>query len=123
MAKAIAGIGGSAADRWHHQMETPPNLSQSFCDAIERAKYISRKPGLLSAEVDGEVVLMSLGEGCYFGLDDIASDVWKRLEKCCLLTELIDTLTQEYGASREVIEKDVINLLRAMAERDLVEFV
>jgi hypothetical protein len=94
---------------------------QSLSFGVEGSpKHIARGPGLLSAEVDGEAVVMSLSEGCYFGLDDIASDIWKRLEHGCELSQLVDSLAEDYDAPRDVIEKDIINLLRGLAERDLV---
>ena len=82
--------------------------------------HVARAPGLLSAEVDGEAVIMSLDEGCYFGLDNIASDIWARLEHGCALSQLVDSLAGDYDAARDIIEKDVIDLLRRMAERDLI---
>jgi hypothetical protein len=98
----------------------PRNLDALYSDANGRPKRITRAPGLLSAEVDGEAVIMSLSEGCYFGLDNIASDVWRRLEHGCELSQLVDNLVEDYDASREVIEKDIVNLLRRLIERDLV---
>jgi len=88
--------------------------------ALEGSKELVRGSGLINADVDGEVVIMSLSEGCYFGLDNIASDIWKRLESGCTVAELLDSLAQDYDATREVIENDVSELLRRMAERDLV---
>lgn len=88
--------------------------------SFARPKHIARGPGLLSAEVDGEAVIMSLSEGCYFGLDDIASDIWGRLEHGCAFSRLVDSLADDYDAARDVIEKDVLDLLRRMAERDLI---
>jgi hypothetical protein len=98
----------------------PRHLDDLFSDANGRPKRITRAPGLLSAEVDGEAVIMSLSEGCYFGLDDIASDVWRRLEHGCELSQLVDNLMEDYDAPREVIEKDIDSLLRRLTERDLV---
>jgi hypothetical protein len=87
---------------------------------LDGSRRIARAPGLIDADVDGDVVVMSLGEGCYFGFDDIASDIWKHLEEGSTLAELIECLAQDYDASRETIENDVSRLLRRMAERDLV---
>lgn len=81
---------------------------------------ITRSPAVLTAEVDGEVVMMSVEEGRYFGLDDIGSDIWKRIDPPCSFGELIDRLTADYEAERETIAADVCALLFGMAEHDAV---
>lgn len=87
---------------------------------LEGSREIVRAQGLINADVDGEVVIMSLSVGCYFGLDGIASDIWRRLEQGRTFAQLVDGLTQDYEASRAAIENDVSELLRRMAERELV---
>jgi hypothetical protein len=88
--------------------------------AIEDATVISRSPSVLTAEVDGEVVMMSIQHGRYFGLDDIGSDIWRRIEPPCSFAELIDRLAADYDADRATIAADVHGLLGRMAEQDVV---
>jgi hypothetical protein len=87
---------------------------------IADSTIISRSPAVLTAEVDGEVVMMSIEQGQYFGLDDIGSDIWKRLDSPCAFADLIDRLVADYDADRENIAADVRALLATMAERDVV---
>ena len=70
--------------------------------------------------VNGEVVMMSIEQGQYFGLDDIGSDIWKRLDPPCAFADLIDRLAADYDADRASIAADVRALLETMAERDVV---
>jgi hypothetical protein len=87
---------------------------------ITDATVISRSPSVLTAEVDGEIVMMSIEQGRYFGLDDIGSDIWKRIEPPCSFAALIDGLTADYEADRAAIAADVHKLLGEMAEQDVV---
>ncbi len=87
---------------------------------VEDATIISRSPSVLTAEVDGEIVMMSIERGRYFGLDDIGSDIWKRLDPPCSFGELIDRLAIDYDADRATIAADVRALLGRMAEQDVV---
>jgi hypothetical protein len=91
-------------------------LSSAISDATE----ISRSPSVLTAEVDGEIVMMSIEQGRYFGLDDIGSDIWKRLEAPCSFAALIDRLAADYAADRATIAADVRALLEQMAAEDVV---
>jgi hypothetical protein len=81
---------------------------------------ISRSPSVLAAEVSGEIVMMSIEKGHYFGLDDIGSDIWKRIEPPCTFAALIDGLTAAYDADRATIATDVRLLLDRMAAQDVV---
>jgi hypothetical protein len=87
---------------------------------IVDSTIISRSPSVLTAEVDGEVVMMSIEQGQYFGLDDIGSDIWKRIERPCSFAALIDGLAVDYDADRATILADVHSLLLRMAEQDVV---
>jgi hypothetical protein len=87
---------------------------------ITDATVISRSPSVLTAEVDGEIVMMSIEQGRYFGLDDIGSDIWKRIEPPCSFATLIDGLAADYEADRAAIAADVQVLLDRMAEQDVV---
>lgn len=87
---------------------------------IADVTVISRSPSVLAAEVEGEIVMMSIERGSYFGLDDIGSDVWKRIEQPCTFAALIDGLAAAYDADRATIAADVRALLDRMAAQDVV---
>jgi hypothetical protein len=88
--------------------------------SVSDATLISRSPSVLAAEVDGEIVMMSIEQGRYFGLDDIGSDIWKRIEQPCSFAALVDGLVADYDAERGTIAADVTALLARMAEQDVV---
>jgi Coenzyme PQQ synthesis protein D (PqqD) len=87
---------------------------------IGDATMISRSPSVVTTEVDGEIVMMSIEKGRYFGLDDIGSDIWKRIEPPCSLATLVDGLAAAYEADRATIAADVQSLLGRMVEQDVV---
>jgi hypothetical protein len=87
---------------------------------IGDATVIIRSPSVLTAEVDGEIVMLSIERGHYFGLDDIGSDIWKRIDPPCSFSDLVDRLAADYVADRATIAADVRTLLGRMAEQDAV---
>src|SRR5947208_12139019 len=99
----------------------PTESSLEPRDIVE-ATIIARSPSVLTAEVDGEIVMMSIEQGRYFGLDDIGSDIWRRIEPPCSFAELIDRLVADYDADRATIAADVQTLLGRMVEQDVVRF-
>jgi hypothetical protein len=88
--------------------------------SISEATVISRNAGVLTAEVDDEIVMMSIEQGRYFGLDDIGSDIWRRIEAPCSFAALVDGLVVDYDADRATIAADVQALLGRMAAQDVV---
>jgi hypothetical protein len=96
--------------------ENPAVASQKIVDDT----MISRSPSVLVAEVSGEIVMMSIEKGHYFGLDAIGSDIWKRIEPPCTFAALIDVLALAYDADRTTIAADVRVLLDRMAAQDVV---
>ncbi|MET4701454.1 hypothetical protein ABIE65_004501 [Constrictibacter sp. MBR-5] len=53
--------------------------------------------GVLSAELDGETVMISQETGRYHGLRGSAGLLWDRLETPCGIGDLADALVRRYG--------------------------
>jgi Coenzyme PQQ synthesis protein D (PqqD) len=87
---------------------------------VTDATIISRSPNVLTAEVDGEVLMMSIDRGGYFSLNNVGSDIWRRLDPPCSFAELIDKLAAEYQATRATIAEDVRTWLTRMAAENIV---
>lgn len=77
---------------------------------------------MLTAEVDGEIVMMSIEQGRHFGLDDIGSYIWKGIEQPCSFAALTDRLAADYDADRATIAADVQAMFGRMAAQDVVTF-
>jgi hypothetical protein len=87
---------------------------------IGEATIVSRDPSVLTADADGKVVMMSIQQARYIGLDEIGSDIWKRIEPSCSFATLIEGLAADYEADRAIIKADVENLLLRMVEQGVV---
>jgi Coenzyme PQQ synthesis protein D (PqqD) len=75
----------------------------------------------IGREVAGEMVLLDLASGQYFGLDPVGSRIWDRLSQGpCSLADLCDMIEAEYDAPRDVIESDMLALIAQLSEKKLV---
>lgn len=81
---------------------------------------LSRAEGQLEAEVNGEVVLMSIERGTYYGLDEIGSDIWHRLAEPTRFADLCRALAGSYDAAPDVIARDVEALLVELRDQGLI---
>ena len=81
---------------------------------------ITRNDGVLATAVQDETVIMHVASGHYYGLDDIGSVIWQRIEQPCRFGTLIDALVAEYDGDRALITEDVRKLLSIMAEHSVI---
>ncbi|KJV10984.1 hypothetical protein VZ95_01395 [Elstera litoralis] len=88
---------------------------------LDRSTHFWRVADVLATEVGGEMVIMNVEKGVYFGLDPIGTDIWKRLEESITVAALAGALVQVYDADIACIERDVLALLTRMVEQGLVE--
>lgn len=93
---------------------TGPEITMDLCLPFDAQTPMCKAPNHLAIEVDGDVMLMSESLERYLGLDDIGSDIWRRLERPQTVTELCAGLAQDYDGERETIERDVAGLLTAL---------
>ncbi|MEM1050679.1 MAG: PqqD family protein [Pseudomonadota bacterium] len=76
---------------------------------------------VVTREVGGELVLLDLNSGQYFGLDAVGGRIWELLSNApCNLNELCDKIESEFDAPRQRIEADLIALARQLQEQELI---
>jgi len=87
---------------------------------LSLASVVKLTDNIISAPIDDEVVILSVDSGAYFGLDEIGSEIWRRLETPTRVDVLCDTLATKYHADRSTIEHDVLALLQSLIAERLV---
>lgn len=62
---------------------------------------------VFAQEVDGEMVLLDMNSENYFGLDAVASDIWRLLQEGRTLQETEEALLQIYDVEPEQLRSDL----------------
>jgi len=75
---------------------------------------------LLSTELDGGVVLLSVDRGRYYALNAVASAVWRRLDPEPAAETLIAGVIADFQGDPERIRGDVLALLSRWLSEGLV---
>lgn len=76
---------------------------------------------VVAREVGGEMVLLDLSSGQYFGLDSVGGRIWELLtERPHELRELCDIIEAEFDAPRDRIEADLLTLARQLQDQELI---
>jgi len=84
---------------------------------------VARSEEVLTSEVDGEVVMMSIEEGTYSGLDGIGSEIWRLLGSPLKVSDICDAMMARYDVERDVCEKDVLAFLNDLASDNTIRVV
>lgn len=76
---------------------------------------------LVSANLDGEVVILGFKSGSYYSLDQVGAFVWDLLQQSRKVSELRDAILSEYDIDLEQCEQDLFHLLAELADKGLVD--
>ena len=88
---------------------------------LELSQKISRHSDILSAEIGGEAVMMSIEKGAYFGLNPIATRIWDLIDQPQSIAELIAVISAEYEVSDEQCSADVQEFVADMLARGIAQ--
>jgi hypothetical protein len=77
-------------------------------------------PGHLSCDLAGDVVVLNVADGFYYGLNEVAATVWQLLQEPRTVRQIRDALMAEYEVEAEQCERDLLVLLADLVTRGLV---
>ena len=81
---------------------------------------LSRNQHVVTTEVDGELMMMSVEEGFYYNLDPIASEIWNLLEVDRNAGQICDQMMKRYDVDRNQCLNDITAFLTEMIEEKLI---
>lgn len=75
---------------------------------------------VMARQVGDETVILDLASGTYFGLDPVGARIWQLMGEGKTLSEICDTMLDEYEVTRDALERDVIELAQELSARGLI---
>ena len=75
----------------------------------------------VSCDLEGEVAILSLANGIYYGLDPIGAHVWTLLQQPRRVEEIRDAVLREYEVEPERCQSDLLALLERLQSEGLIE--
>jgi hypothetical protein len=90
---------------------------------IELRTIVVRSPGLLSAPVDDEIVILNPDRDNYVGLDAVGRTVWDLIEQPQEVAELCRKLSLDFNATPEQIAADVLPFLAEITDEGIARVV
>ena len=71
-------------------------------------------------DLGGEALIIHMGTGTYFGLDEIGTRIWQLLAKHGSIETAVTVLHREYEVDDADLRRDVEGLVRKLAESNLL---
>lgn len=84
---------------------------------------IRRNEDLLSSDIDGEIVMMSIENGSYYGVNPIGSRIWDIVRNPVKVSDIISVLLKEYDVSKDICENDVLTFLNTLYNEHIIQTI
>ncbi|OFX88400.1 MAG: hypothetical protein A2W99_07975 [Bacteroidetes bacterium GWF2_33_16] len=81
---------------------------------------IQRNPEILTSDLDGEKVMMSIQFGEYFGLGKTGSFIWDNIENPIKISDLVILITKKYTVDKDKCLTDILPFLNHLLEKELI---
>lgn len=76
---------------------------------------------VVAREVGGELVLLDLASGTYFGLNEVGGRIWQVLAQGAVtLAEVAAQIMSEFDVGADQVEADLLALADELSERKLL---
>jgi len=72
-------------------------------------------------DLQGELVLLNLTTGVYFGLDQVGTRIWHLLQEHRHLQSVLDRMVQEYEVAEARCREDLLKFVALGLEKGLFE--
>jgi hypothetical protein len=90
---------------------------------IEDSTILKRKEEILSSDMDGETVMMSVENSEYYSLSPVGTRIWEIVEKEISYKDLISQLMSEYSVDIETCKSDTEEFINELINKGLIELV
>jgi hypothetical protein len=81
---------------------------------------VKRSDDVIDAEIDNEIVVLSIAQGTCYGLNRVGSRIWNLLTKPSRIGDLCTTLLSEYEIDASECERQVLDLLEELRAEGLI---
>ena len=89
--------------------------------AVTLETTIQRSQELLASNIGDEVVMMSIENSAYYGLDPVGSKIWEMISEPMRVSDLCEQLMERFDVSAEQCQADVLKFLNEMYDEGMLQ--
>ncbi len=83
-------------------------------------KWPKKSEDTASRIIDGEAVIVLPQKGSVTVLNETGSGIWQLLDGRNSVEDIIDIISSQFNVSREEAEKDTLDFIKELEEKDMV---
>jgi hypothetical protein len=88
---------------------------------ITDTSVISVTKEAVHCDLEDEVVILGLKDGVYYGLNPVGAFIWNLVQNPITVKEIKEAILNEYDVEEDVCEKDLLELLDNLMDKNLIE--
>jgi hypothetical protein len=88
---------------------------------IDETTRVKSAHHVFDREFEGELVLLDLAKGDYYGLDPLGAALWRGVTRGRSIAELAPELVREWDVDPMTLTRDLVALLSDLVARGLLE--
>lgn len=82
---------------------------------------VNKSTELLASEVGGEIVMMNIESGKYYGINSVGSEIWKLLETPIVVSDICKELIKIYEIDDSTCEAEVLDFLQSLEKENMIQ--
>ena len=90
-------------------------------DTISSNSVVVAIKNQVSSNLGEEAVILHLGKGAYYGINEVGTFVWNLLQKPVKVDDIVREITSRYEVAGKQCETDLMDLLKKLLRAKLIE--
>ena len=82
---------------------------------------VQRDPEVIAGEVDQDLIMVSIASGHYYGVSDVAREIWDAIESPKRVADLVNDLTARYNVDSCSCKEQTLSFLEALLGEGLLQ--
>jgi hypothetical protein len=108
-------------DKVKSMYKNPVGMNMPSRLAPSMSSTVTATSDQVSSDLAGEVVILGLSSGVYYGLNEVGASIWNLIQQSKTIQEIRDALLQEYDVEASQLEEDIFVLLSELSAVGLIE--
>lgn len=82
---------------------------------------VQRDPEVIAASADQDLVMVSIRSGHYYGVSEVAREIWEAIENPKRVSDLVGELAATYRVDLSLCEDETLSFLKDLLEEGLLQ--
>jgi hypothetical protein len=82
---------------------------------------VQRDLEVITAEADQDLIMVNVATGHYYGLSDVAREIWDAIERPKRISDLVDELSASYHIDLLSCKEQTLSFLEALLDEGLLQ--